>query len=63
MDTGTALGIAGIIITIIVGVLFASKKIKKCQKNEINITATSNSTIHANDIIAGDNKSDMNNEK
>jgi hypothetical protein len=62
MDTSTIVGIAGIIVTLIIGFAVVSNRNSKVQKNKISITAKNNSTIDSKNIIAGDSNSDMRNE-
>ena len=63
MSIGTGLGIAGIIVTIIIGAFFVSRSIKKSQKNKINIKTGSNSNFTSGDIVGGDKNSDMTNRE
>ncbi len=63
MSIGTGLGIAGIMVTIIIGVFLVSRSIKKYQKNKINIKTGSNSHFTSGDIIGGDKNSDMTNKE
>lgn len=62
MDSGIVLGVLGILVTILVGALFLSKKIKKEQNNSITIKAKDNSKIKAKDIVSGDYNSDTKND-
>lgn len=56
MDLGTGLGLLGILVTIVIGVFYASKKMKsqKTYKNLINIKNLKDSDVKVENIHIGD---------
>ncbi|KAB2890950.1 MAG: hypothetical protein F9K32_06350 [Desulfobulbaceae bacterium] len=62
MDTGIALSLVGIIVSVIIGVFWLASSNKKKQSNKINFSAKDRSTINTRDVVAGDSNSDMSNK-
>jgi hypothetical protein len=62
MTIEIGLWIAGVIVSIIIGVFWVSRSIKKSQKNKINIKTGNNSSFSSGDIVGGDKNSDQTNK-